>query len=171
MDQRLNFVTLAVADVERSRSFYADGLGWEPELVVPGEVMFLRVGPGLVLSLWDRAAFIAEVGAPGPGPAPLTLSHNVPTPADVDAALRDAARAGATILVDPAAREWGGYSGYFTDPDGYRWEVAHNPGPVGQDVLAESLAWWVERGRRRAGYPDTAATAPPDQGGPRPEEL
>ncbi|MCL8026529.1 VOC family protein [Nocardioides bruguierae] len=138
MDQRISFVTLAVADVEASRRFYVDGLGWEPELLVPGEVLMLRAGERLVLSLWDAAAFTAEVGeAPrsGPGVSPITLAHNVATPAEVDAVLAEARAAGADPVADGVAREWGGYSGYFADPDGFRWEVAHNPGPIGLSVL------------------------------------
>lgn len=137
MDQRLSFLTLAVADVARSRAFFVEGLGWQESLYVPGEVLMLRVGDRLVLSLWDRAAFEAEVGpiATGEGFAPLTLAHNVASPADVDEALEEAAAAGATIRSAGTEREWGGYSGYFVDPDGFAWEVAYNPGPIGQDLL------------------------------------
>ena len=83
----MSFVTLAVRDVERSHGFYAEGLGWTPELHVPGEVLMFAVGERLVLSLWDRDAFEAEVGSPalsGVGVVPMTLSHNVATPAEVD---------------------------------------------------------------------------------------
>jgi len=140
MDQRLSFVSLAVADVARSHAFYVDGLGWHPELYVPGEVVMIRVAESVVLSLWDRTAFSQEVGAPieGPGFAPMTLAHNVGSPAEVDAAIDDAVAAGATLLVAGAARDWGGYSGYVTDPDGFAWEIAHNPSPLGDAVLA---AW------------------------------
>ena len=137
MDQRLSFVTLAVADLEASRRFYVDGLGWAPELDVPGEVVMFRAGPMLVLSLWDRAAFEAEVGQPaqaGPGIVPMTLAHNVRTETEVDAVLALARAAGSKT--SPAQRrEWGGYTGYFADPDGFRWEVATNPGPIGESVL------------------------------------
>ncbi|TIC80778.1 VOC family protein [Nocardioides sp. GY 10127] len=138
MDARISFVTLAVADVEASRRFYVDGLGWEPELFVPGEVLMIRAGERLVLSLWDAEAFTAEIGeAPrtGPGVAPLTLAHNVATPGEVDAVLAEARAAGAAMVSVPVARDWGGYTGYFADPDGFRWEVAHNPGPIGLSVL------------------------------------
>jgi uncharacterized glyoxalase superfamily protein PhnB len=70
------------------------------------------------------------VGAP-----PLTLAHNCRTPAEVDAALDAARAAGAEPVVAAVARDWGGYSGYFADPDGFRWEIAYNPGPIGQEVL------------------------------------
>jgi catechol 2,3-dioxygenase-like lactoylglutathione lyase family enzyme len=156
MDQRMNFVTLAVDDVERSRAFYVDALGWESDLFVPGEVLFLQVCSGLVLSLWDRTAFAAEVGyEPAAGRSPITLAHNVPDPATVDAVLEDARRAGSTEVHAAEQRDWGGYSGYFADPDGFRWEVAWNPGEIGVQILAESLAWWTERGRRAARTTDT----------------
>jgi hypothetical protein len=137
MDQRLSFVTLAVADLGASRHFYVDGLGWRPGLEVPGEVVMFDVGDRLVLSLWDRAAFEAEVGGrtvEGPGLLPFTLAHNVETPALVDEVLDLAAAAGADVGAG-ADREWGGYTGYFADPDGIRWEVAWNPGPIGRRVV------------------------------------
>ena len=137
MDPRISFVTLAVADLEASRRFYVDGLGWHEDLHVPGEVSMIAVGEHLVLSLWDRVAFEAEVGpvTGGDGVAPFTLAHNVRTPEEVDAALVTATAAGAVRVGDATRREWGGYTGYFADPDGFRWEVAHNPGPIGQKVL------------------------------------
>jgi uncharacterized protein len=137
MDQRISFVTLAVADLEASRRFYVEGLGWEPELEVEGEVVMFDIGDRLVLSLWDRAAFEAEVGGrtvEGPGLLPFTLSHNVETPALVDEVLDLAAAAGAGVGA-ALDREWGGYTGYFADPDGVRWEVAWNPGPIGLRVV------------------------------------
>ena len=127
-------------DLDRSRAFYVDGLGWEPELDVPGEVVMFAAGERLVLALWDRAAFEAEVGEPvraGPGVVPMTLSHNVASPREVDAVLATARAAGAVAGV-PVARDWGGYTGYFADPDGFRWEVAWNPGPVGRRVVPET---------------------------------
>jgi catechol 2,3-dioxygenase-like lactoylglutathione lyase family enzyme len=137
MDQRISFVSLAVRDLDASRRFYLDGLGWEASLDVPGEVVMVKVGEHVVLSLWDRAAFEAEVGpiATGPGLAPMTLAHNVATPAEVDEVLATARRAGADPVQTAVLRDWGGYTGYFGDPDGYRWEIAHNPGPIGAEVL------------------------------------
>jgi len=137
MEQRVSFVTLAVRYVARARSFYVDGLGWEPELDVPGEVVMLMAGERLVLSLWDRAAFEAELGAPvlqGEGVLPMTLSHNVATSTGVREVLELARAAGAQVF-DPVEREWGGFTGYFADPDGVRWEVAWNPGPIGRRVV------------------------------------
>ncbi len=137
MDQRVSFVTLAVRDLDRSRAFYVDGLGWTPELDVAGEVVMFGAGDRLVLALWDRAAFEVEVGSPalqGEGVPPLTLSHNVPHPRDVDDVIALARAAGAEVGV-PAVRDWGGYTAYFADPDGFRWEVAWNPGPIGLRVV------------------------------------
>ncbi len=138
MDQRISFVTLAVADLDRTHAFYVDGLGWTPELVVPGEVLMIRAGERLVLSLWSEAGFEAEVGPirRGAGVVPLTLAHNVATEAEVDEILALAASLGAET--GPAVhREWGGYSGYFADPDGFRWEIAVNPGEIGRLVLPD----------------------------------
>lgn len=136
MDQRLSFVTLIAADVDASRRFYADGLGWTPAFEAPGEVVMFQVGQHLMLSLWDETAAAGEVGrVTRGGVPPLTLAHNVATRKEVDAVLDDARRAGASVVVDAVEREWGGYSGYFADPDGFRWEVAWNPGPIGELVL------------------------------------
>ncbi|MGV9733047.1 VOC family protein [Rhodococcus aetherivorans] len=136
MEQRLSFVTLAVADLERTRRFYVDGLGWTPVVDVPGEVVMIQVGPHLVLSLWDERQFAAEVGpVQRGGVPPVTLAHNVADRADVDRVLDTARRAGADRVSDAVEREWGGYTGYFADPDGFRWEIAWNPGPIGQLVL------------------------------------
>jgi len=137
MDPRISFVTLAVGDLAASRRFYCDGLGWTPALEVPDDVVMVQVGAHVVLSLWVRSAFEAEVGtiATGPGVAPFTLAHNVAAPEDVDAVLATARAAGAHPVQAAEERAWGGYSGYFADPDGYRWEVAYNPGPIGWKVL------------------------------------
>ena len=137
MDQRLSFLTLAVRDLDASRAFYLDGLGWTAALDVPGEVVMLEVAPQVVLSLWAEPAFEAEVGPVrrGPGVAPFTVAHNVATREQVDDVLATAAAAGADPVRPAQEREWGGYSGYFGDPDGFRWEVAWNPGPIGQRVL------------------------------------
>ena len=136
MDQRISFITLAVADLDRTRAFYVDGLGWTPELFVPDEVLMIRVGDKSILSLWSEAGFEAEVGPirRGEGIVPITLSHNVATEPEVDEILELATSLGAEAGT-AAHREWGGYTGYFADPDGFRWEIATNPGDVGQLVL------------------------------------
>lgn len=137
MDPRISFITLAVADLDATRRFYVDGLGWHPELDVPGEVVMIRVGDKLVLSLWAEPGFEAEVGPirRGDGIVPITLAHNVATKTAVDEVLATASAAGATEVTEASERDWGGYTGYFADPDGFRWEVAYNPGPIGRSVL------------------------------------
>jgi uncharacterized protein len=137
MDQRISLVTLAVVDLEATRRFYVEGLGWEPMIHVPGDVLMIKVGDKVILSLWDRAHFEAEVGpiTTGPGVAPLTLAHNVGSREEVDRVLETARGAGADPVQDGVDREWGGYTGYFGDPDGFRWEVAWAPGDVGAAVL------------------------------------
>ena len=139
MDQRISFITLAVRDLARTRDFYVDGLGWAPELHVPDEVLMFRTGEHLVLSLWAEAGFEAEVGPVrrGEGIVPVTLAHNVRTEAEVDEILELARRAGADPVQSAQRRDWGGYTGYFADPDGFRWEIAVNPGPIGDLVLPD----------------------------------
>jgi catechol 2,3-dioxygenase-like lactoylglutathione lyase family enzyme len=138
MDQRISFVTLAVADLDRTRAFYVDGLGWTPELFVPDEVLMIRAGDKLVLSLWSEEGFEAEVGPirRGTGVVPITLAHNVATEDEVDEILALAASLGAEVKRGER-RDWGGYTGYFADPDGFRWEIAVNPGEIGQLVLPD----------------------------------
>ena len=137
MDQRVSFITLAVSDLDASRRFYLDGLGWTAELDVPGDVLMIRTGEHLILSLWVEAGFEAEVGPVrrGEGIVPVTLAHNVRTEEEVDAILELARDAGADPVEGAQHRDWGGYSGYFADPDGFRWEIATNPGPTGEIVL------------------------------------
>ncbi len=134
MEQRMSFLTLAVSDLARSREFYVDGLGWEP-IFSGDDVIMFPVADRMILSLWSIEGFTAEIGeAPASGVAPVTLAHNLATPAEVDAVLSEAARLGAPV-VSGQRREWGGYSGYFSDPDGFRWEIAVNPGETGDYVL------------------------------------
>ena len=132
MEQRISLITLAVRDLAVSRRFYVDGLGWEPFLDVD-DVLMLRVGEHLLLSLWASDSFAAEVGPStlGAGIAPITLALNVSSDGEVDAVLEELARAGGQIIELATRREWGGYSGYATDPDGYRWEIANaGAGPL-----------------------------------------
>ncbi len=136
MDQRISFLTLAVADLDRTRAFYVDGLGWTPELFVPDEVLMIRTGDKLILSLWAESGFEAEVGPirRGEGVVPITVAHNVATEAEVDEILALAASLGAETR-GPEHRDWGGYTGYFVDPDGFNWEIAMNPQDIGRSVL------------------------------------
>ena len=126
MEQRISLVTLAVRDLAVSRRFYVDGLGWEAFLDVD-DVLMLRVGEHLLLSLWASESFTTEVGQStlGTGIAPITLVHNVSSDAEVRVVLDEMSRAGGRIVERAARREWGGYSGYAADPDGYRWEIAN----------------------------------------------
>lgn len=137
MEPRISFITLVVRELAESRDFYVEKLGWPTLLDVPGEVVMIAVGPALVLSLWDEGNATGEIGAiaRGDGAPPFTLAQNLATREDVDTVIDQARAAGARIISEPVEREWGGYSGYFADPDGYRWEIAWNPGPVGQSVL------------------------------------
>ncbi len=137
MDQRISFVTLAVADLEASARFYLDGLGWQPAFR-GDKILMVEVGDGLILSLWSEDGFIEEVGPirRGEGVVPITLAHNCATADEVDAVLNEARAAGATTVQAAVERDWGGYSGYFADPDGYRWEIAFNPDVLGQEVLS-----------------------------------
>jgi uncharacterized protein len=127
MEQRISLVTLGVADLKRSRRFYEEGLGWRPGYVSE-EVVFLQAG-GLVLALFPRLALAADarLADTGSGAGGIALAHNVRRREEVEAVLSEAAAAGATILKPAEDASWGGYSGYFADPDGHPWEVAWNP--------------------------------------------
>ncbi|MFC4585206.1 VOC family protein [Sphaerisporangium corydalis] len=130
MEQRLDFVTLGVPDLGAVRDFYLGGLGWEPVLEVPGEIIFLQVGHGLVLGLFGSADLDADVGAGQDSgrSAPFTLSHNVEGEDEVREVMEQAREAGATILKEAQPAAFGGFHGYFADPAGFRWEVCFNPG-------------------------------------------
>jgi len=127
MEQRMSLITLGVADLARARRFY-EGLGWRVGLAVEGEVVFFQLN-GLILPLYPRAALARDAGVAeaGSGFSGITLAHNVRGEAEVDAVLGEAARVGGRIVRPAHRAEWGGYSGYFADPDGHLWEVAHNP--------------------------------------------
>jgi catechol 2,3-dioxygenase-like lactoylglutathione lyase family enzyme len=127
MEQRVSLVTLGVADVERSRRFY-ERLGWRTAVEPASDVAFFQAG-GLVLALWGRLALAADSVVPDDhgGWGGITLAHNVRSREEVDAVLAEAQAAGAAIARPAAETFWGGYSGLFADPDGHRWEVAHNP--------------------------------------------
>ena len=135
MEQRINVVTLVVADLGAARRFYVDALGWVPSLEAPGDVLMIQVGEKLILSLWAEEQAAHEIGpVTRAGRLPLTLAYNTSSPEDVDAVLAAAAAGGATVS-SGQRREWGGYSGYFDDPCGFTWEVAHNPHPIGRVSL------------------------------------
>ncbi len=130
MKPQVTVITLGVRNLDTSYAFYATALGWEPLVYVPDEVAFFQVGQGLVLSLFRADHLAAEAGGIGHGliAPPLTLGHNVDSPEEVDAVLQTVVSAGAELVAEGTAMSWGGYSGYFADPDGFHWEVCHNPG-------------------------------------------
>lgn len=128
MEQRISLITLGVADLAQARRFY-EGLGWQAGMAVGDEVVFFQLN-GLILSLYPLTALAHDAGVTetSSGFAGITLAHNVRDEAEVDAVLSEAERAGGRIVKPASRAEWGGYSGYFADPDGHLWEVAHNPG-------------------------------------------
>ena len=134
MEPRVSLITLGVADLGRARSFY-EALGFRASSIGGGQVVFLQAGP-MALVLWDRAELAADAGvSDGPsGFRGVAVAHNVRTKDAVDAVLAEAERAGATVTKAAHDAEWGGRSGYFSDPDGHLWEVAWNPHfPLGAD--------------------------------------
>jgi len=118
MEQRISLVTLGVSDLPRARAFY-EALGWSGARQPDDEVCFFQAG-GMVFGLWTA---LGGHGAPG-----IELAHNVRSPEAVTEVLHEAERAGGSVVRQAAVAEWGGTTGAFADPDGYVWEVAHNPG-------------------------------------------
>jgi len=127
MQPRISMITLGVSDLQKSIQFYEQGLGF-PKMDSPPSVAFFTLN-GTWLSLYPRhlLAEDATIPATGSGFAGFTIAHNVNTEAEVDAVLQQAVKAGATLVKPGQKVFWGGYSGYFADPDGFLWEVAHNP--------------------------------------------
>lgn len=127
MEQRLSLVTLGVANLARARRFYEEGLGWRRANDHP-EVAFYQAG-GMVLALWARDALADDAGLPdaGSGFRAIALAYNTRERAEVDAVLREAEAGGGRIVKPAHDTFWGGYAGYFADPDGHLWEVAWNP--------------------------------------------
>lgn len=127
MEQRLSLVTLGVADLKRSRRFYEQGLGWRPGFA-NDEVVFFQLG-AMVLALFSRADLAADarIADIGTGFGGMALAQNMRDRAAVDAVLTEAEAAGAKIVKPAEHTTWGGYAGYFADPDGHLWEIAWNP--------------------------------------------
>lgn len=127
MQPRLSLVTLGVTDVGRARAFY-EALGFRASSASNESVTFFDAA-GVVLALYGRAALAedAQVADNSPGFPGVTLAHNVASEADVDRVLAEAVQCGAKLLKPGRKVFWGGYSGYFADPDGHLWEVAYNP--------------------------------------------
>lgn len=134
MRPRVTVITLGVDDLEASLRFYREGLGFPTEGIVGrefefGAVAFFDLQPGLRLALWPRRSIAHDTGlAIGPAsPTEMTQGHNVSSRAEVDALMAKAAAAGAMIVKPAHDTFWGGYSGYFQNPDGHLWEVVWNP--------------------------------------------
>ena len=127
MEPHVSIIALGVRDFGRSLAFYRDGLGW-PVVSEGDDIAFFRTG-GVVLSLYPRHLLAEDAGVPaeGSGFPGFTLAHNVASKAVVDRVLGTAVAAGARLVKPAVDVFWGGYSGYFADPDGFLWEVAWNP--------------------------------------------
>jgi uncharacterized glyoxalase superfamily protein PhnB len=134
MQARITVITLGVDDLERSLAFYREGLGLPSEGIVGrefahGAVAFIQMQSGMRLALWPRTSIAHDTGLPLSAGAStnMTLGHNVGTKVEVDAVMQQAQSAGATIVKPAQDTFWGGYAGYFQDPDGHLWEVVWNP--------------------------------------------
>jgi catechol 2,3-dioxygenase-like lactoylglutathione lyase family enzyme len=134
MKPRVTLITLGVDDLERSLQFYRDGLGLASQGIVGqefeyGAVAFFDLQPGLQLAIWPRAAIArdANLAQTAHSSTELTIGHNVASKEEVDAVMEQARRAGAKIVKPAGDTFWGGYAGYFQDPDDHLWEVAWNP--------------------------------------------
>jgi uncharacterized protein len=131
VQQAVSFFTVSTTDLDAAWTFYVEGLGWEPKMNVPGEIVFFQVAPGVILGFFEAGHFVADLGdqgTPAEKPGGFTLAYNVGSPEEVDRVLADAKAAGATIVKSGQYASFGGYHGHFADPNGVVWEVAHNPG-------------------------------------------
>ena len=140
MTPRVSLITLGVDDLERAVQFYRDGLGLPTKGVVGkefeyGAVAFFEMQPGLMLALWPRASLAHDVQLPqGPRSATeFALAHNVADRSEVDQLMQQACAGGGRVIKPPQDTFWGGYAGYFQDPDGHLWEIAWNPQLLPQD--------------------------------------
>jgi catechol 2,3-dioxygenase-like lactoylglutathione lyase family enzyme len=134
MIPRITLLTLGVTDLENSVRFYRDGLGLHTEGIIGtefehGAVAFFDLQSGLKLGLWPRTSIAHDTGLPAaqPNATEITIGHNVASQAEVDDVMAQAERAGAKIVKPAHNTFWGGYAGYFQDPDGHVWEIAWNP--------------------------------------------
>ena len=134
MKPRITVITLGVDDLDRALAFYRDGLGFATEGVIGqqfehGAVVFIDLQPGLKLALWPRASLAHDTGLPEThhSATELSIGHNVGSAQEADDVMEQARRAGARIVKPAQATFWGGYAGYFQDPDGHLWEVVWNP--------------------------------------------
>jgi len=140
MKPRITLLTLGVADLERSLAFYRDGLGLPTDGIVGqefehGAVAFFDLAGGLKLALWAQDDIAHDTGLPKTpiSSTAVTVAHNVRSRAEVDAVVEEARRAGAAIVKMPHDTFYGGYAGYFRDPDGHVWEIAWNPAMLPND--------------------------------------
>jgi hypothetical protein len=127
MEPRISLITLGVADLKRATHFYEECLGL-PRLETPPSVTFFELGKTW-LALWSRESLAADAGLTpeGTGFRGFALAHNVRSPTEVDTLLAQVATCGGTVTRSGQPTDWGGYSGYFSDPDGFLWEIAYNP--------------------------------------------
>ena len=140
MKPRISVITLGVDDLERSLEFYRDGLGLPTQGIIGrefehGAVVFFNLQPGLKLAVWPRDDLAHDTGIPKSerSPTELSIGHNVSRREEVDAVMERAREAGAGIVKTAQDTFWGGYAGYFQDPDGHLWEVVWNPDFLPED--------------------------------------
>jgi catechol 2,3-dioxygenase-like lactoylglutathione lyase family enzyme len=128
MEPRLNIITLGVRDFAAAVAFYRDGLGWPQSSASVGDFAIFRLSTGTALALHPRHLLAADAKIKDDGGfGGITLAQNVASKEAVDAVLSQAVKAGGTLLKAAEETEWGGYCGYFADPDGHPWEIAWNP--------------------------------------------
>ena len=134
MKPRISVLTIGVDDLDRSLRFYRDGLGLATEGIIGkelefGAVVFFELQGGLRLALWPRKSIAHDSGlaVSKPSPTEMTIGHNVSSKAEVDTVMKEVSAAGATIVKTAQDTAWGGYAGYFLDPDEHLWEVVWNP--------------------------------------------
>ena len=134
MKPRITVLTLGVSDLEKSLAFYRDGLGLPTQGIVGrefeyGAVAFFNLQNGLMLALWPRTSIARDSGLSlqPPSATEFTIGHNVGSEEEVDAVMEHAKRAGAKIVKPAGETFWGGYAGYFQDPDDHLWEIVWNP--------------------------------------------
>lgn len=134
MKPRVTVITLRVDDLNKALAFYRDGLGLVTDGIIGtefehGAVAFFDLQPGLKLAIWPRDSISHDAGIPrsGHSPTEITIGHNVATKEEVDTVMAQATQAGARIAKPAQATFWGGYAGYFQDPDDHLWEIVWNP--------------------------------------------
>ena len=168
MHSRITFITIAVADLEKSLAFYRDGLGLATKGIVGteyegGAVVFFNLKSGLILALYPRKELAkdAKVAVSPSSPAEFSIGHNVRTKDEVDAVMEHARKAGATITKPAEDTFWGGYAGYFQDPDGHLWEIAWNPQMLALVIHSEQLDHfgYLRSGSHREGDPSRVGIA------------